>query len=212
MLRRIPCVKRQAFVAALHGRRPWNQCKLTGNVRQSPNVIWFHFLKFTWISHRIHLFLHFLQLRSELLYCLVVFFLIFALRFRLLVVLELSSLLPFRAYFGFEYFGELFLSYTILLVVELVLVQIQQIRIVRPVTPIFTPDRANPCFIPWIHHLHFFDPEHIFRWKIRTSSRLSFWIEFFETKNDCGWGKFVELQLWYLLSPLSNHRALRQRY
>ena len=36
--------------------------------------------------------------------------LIFALRLRQLVVLELPSFLPFRAYFGFEYFGELFLS------------------------------------------------------------------------------------------------------
>ena len=50
------------------------------------------------------------------------FLLIFAPRLHLFVVLALSSFLPFRAYFGFEYFGELFLLWTILLVVELVLV------------------------------------------------------------------------------------------
>ena len=41
-------------------------------------------------SFRIHLLLHFLQLGSELLYCLVNFFFIFALRPHLFVVLELS--------------------------------------------------------------------------------------------------------------------------
>ena len=45
----------QAFVAAQHRTRTWNRCWLTGNVRQSPTVIRFHFLKFTWIIHRIHL-------------------------------------------------------------------------------------------------------------------------------------------------------------
>ena len=43
----------------------------------------------------------------------------------------------FRAYFGFEYFGDFFLSLTILLVVELVLFLTPQIRIMRPVMPIF---------------------------------------------------------------------------
>ena len=36
------------------------------------------------------------------------FLLIFAVRVRQLVVLELSAFLPFRAYFGSEYLGELF--------------------------------------------------------------------------------------------------------
>ena len=43
-------------------------------------------------------------------------------------------------------------------------------------------------FIQWTDHLHFFDPEHSFRWKIRTSSNLSFLNSNFHTKNDCGWG------------------------
>ena len=60
-------------------------------------------------------------------------FLNFALRNRQLVVLELSSFLPFRAYFGFEYLGEPSPSKIILLVEELVLVEIQKIRVVRPV-------------------------------------------------------------------------------
>ena len=62
---------------------------------------------------------------------------IFVRRICQLVVLELSSLLPFRACFGFEYLGELFLSSIILLVDELVLVEIQYIRVERPVVPIF---------------------------------------------------------------------------
>ena len=60
----------------------------------------------------------------------------FALRLRQLVVLELSSFHPFRACFGFEYLRELFPSKTILLVAELVLVEIQCIRFVRPVITI----------------------------------------------------------------------------
>ena len=65
------------------------------------------------------------------------FLLSFALRLHPFVVLKLSSFLPFRAHFGFEYFGELFLSPTILLVDELVLVETQYIRVERPVSPIF---------------------------------------------------------------------------
>ena len=65
------------------------------------------------------------------------FLLIFAQRLRQLVVLELSSFLPFRAYFGSEYLGEPFPSLIFLLVDELVLVEIQHIRVVRPVKPIF---------------------------------------------------------------------------
>ena len=60
-----------------------------------------------------------------------------ALRLRQLVVLELSSFHPFSAYFGSEYLGELFPSEIILLVDVLVLVEIQHIRVVRPVIPIF---------------------------------------------------------------------------
>ena len=66
------------------------------------------------------------------------FLLISVLRIRQLVVLELSSFLPFRACFGFEYLGELFLSWTILLEAELVLFEIQCIRDGRPVIPILT--------------------------------------------------------------------------
>ena len=50
------------------------------------------------------------------------FLLIFALRLCQLVVLELSSFLPFRAYIGSEYLGESFPSWLVLLVDELVLV------------------------------------------------------------------------------------------
>ena len=78
-----------------------------------------------------------LQLKSELLYCLMIFLLIFALRPGQFVVLALSSCLPFRAYFGSAYLGELFPSEIILPVDELVLVEIQHIRVVRPVLPIF---------------------------------------------------------------------------
>ena len=46
-------------------------------------------------------------------------------RLRQLVVLELSSFLPLRACFGFEYLGEPFPSSKILLVDELVLFEIQ---------------------------------------------------------------------------------------
>ena len=63
--------------------------------------------------------------------------LIFALRHRELVVLELFSFLTFRARFGFEYLAEPFPSKIILLVDELVLVETQYIRVERPVTPIF---------------------------------------------------------------------------
>ena len=61
----------------------------------------------------------------------------FVVKLRQLVVLGLSSFLPFRAYFGSEYLEELFLSSLILLVNELVLVEVQCIRVVRPVLPIF---------------------------------------------------------------------------
>ena len=81
---------------------------LTGNVRQPSTVIWFHILKLSRSVHRIHLFLHLMQLGSDLLNCLVIFFLTFALRRHPLVFLGLSSFNPFRTYFGFEYFGELF--------------------------------------------------------------------------------------------------------
>ena len=63
--------------------------------------------------------------------------LIFALRLDQLVVLELSSFLLIRAYFGSEYLGEPFPSEIILLVDELVLIEIQYVRVVRPVLPIF---------------------------------------------------------------------------
>ena len=64
------------------------------------------------------------------------FLLIFALRIRQLEVLVLSSFLPVHEYFVFEYLGEVFLS-QIILVDELVLFDIQYIRGVRPVIPIF---------------------------------------------------------------------------
>ena len=41
-----------------------NHCWLNGNVRQSSTMIWFHFLRLTWIIHWIHLFLQILQLWS----------------------------------------------------------------------------------------------------------------------------------------------------
>ena len=65
------------------------------------------------------------------------FLLLFALRIHQLVVLELSSFLPFQTYFGSEYLGEPFPSQIILLVDERVLVEIQYIRAERPVIPIF---------------------------------------------------------------------------
>ena len=65
------------------------------------------------------------------------FLLFFALRLRRLVVLELSSFLPLRAYFGFDYLGEPFPSQIILLVAELALVEIQYICVLHPVIPIF---------------------------------------------------------------------------
>ena len=40
-------VKWHAVVAAHHGTRIWNRCWLTGNERQSPTVIRFHFSKFS---------------------------------------------------------------------------------------------------------------------------------------------------------------------
>ena len=84
---------------------------------------------------------------------------IFSLRLRQLMVLEISSFLPFRAYFGFEYLGELLLSQTILLVAELVPVEIQKIRVVHPVIPVFEHklvakltdtiiERSNLVFLP----------------------------------------------------------------
>ena len=63
--------------------------------------------------------------------------LFFALRLRQLLVLELFSFLPCRVCFGFEFLGEPFPSSIILLVDELVLVEIQYIRVVRPVASIF---------------------------------------------------------------------------
>ena len=54
-----------------------------------------------------------------------------------LVVLGLSSFLTFRANFGSEYLGEPFPSEIIPVVDELVLLEIQHNRIVRPVIPIF---------------------------------------------------------------------------
>ena len=62
---------------------------------------------------------------------------IFALRLRQHEVLELPSFLPFRDYFGFEFFGKSFPSWIILLVDQLVLVEIKYIRVERPVFPIF---------------------------------------------------------------------------
>ena len=56
---------------------------------------------------------------------------------RQLAVLELLSFLPVRACFGFECPGEPFPSSIILLVDQLVLFEIQFIRVVRPVIPIF---------------------------------------------------------------------------
>ena len=120
-----------------HGTRTWNHCKSTGNVRQSSTVICFHIIKISRIVQRIHWFLPLLQLRSEPLKCLVIFSQFFALRPDSLVVLALSSFLRFRTHFGSEYLGEPFPSEIILLVDELVLVEIRQIRVVRPVTPIF---------------------------------------------------------------------------
>ena len=106
--------KLQSFIAAEHGTRTWNACCLTGNVRQSPTMIWFHILRISRITHRIHLFLH-----------------LFAALGKWNVELSLdflrSSFLTFRAYFGFD-FGELSLSKMILLVVEIVLFEIQYIR------------------------------------------------------------------------------------
>ena len=65
------------------------------------------------------------------------FLFIVALRNHRLVVFELSSCLPFRACFGFEYLAEIFPSSIILPVDELDLIEIQQIRVVRPAIPIF---------------------------------------------------------------------------
>ena len=62
---------------------------------------------------------------------------IFELKLSQLAVLELSSLLPFRACLGFEYLEIRFLSQIILLVDELVLVKTPYIRVGRPVIPIF---------------------------------------------------------------------------
>ena len=58
-------------------------------------------------------------------------------RIRQLVVLQLSSFLPSRVYFAFEYLGELFPSLTILLVDEVVLFDIQFFGDGRPPIPIF---------------------------------------------------------------------------
>ena len=61
------------FVAAQHGTRTRNHDKLTGNARQSSTFILFHILKISRIIYRFHVFLHVLQLGSELLNCLVIF-------------------------------------------------------------------------------------------------------------------------------------------
>ena len=58
-------------------------------------------------------------------------------RLRQLAVLELSSFLPFRAYFGFENLGEPFPFETIPLAIEFVLDDFQQIRFVRSAVPCF---------------------------------------------------------------------------
>ena len=68
--RLIPCVKRQSFVAAEQSTRTRNHHRLTGNVRQSSTKIRFHILKISRSIHKIHLFMHLLQLGSELLCCL----------------------------------------------------------------------------------------------------------------------------------------------
>ena len=54
------------------------------------------------------------------------FLLIFELRPHLFVVLELSLFLTFRAFYGFEYFGEILPSSLNFLVDELVLVETQK--------------------------------------------------------------------------------------
>ena len=53
------------------------------------------------------------------------------------MVLEISSFLPLRAFCGSEYLGEQLFSQTIVLVAELVPVEIQKIRVVRPLVPVF---------------------------------------------------------------------------
>ena len=58
-----------AFVAAQHGTRSWNHCRVTGNVRQSPIPLREILPNHSWI----YLLLHLLPLGSELLYYLVVF-------------------------------------------------------------------------------------------------------------------------------------------
>ena len=65
------------------------------------------------------------------------FLLIFVMRIRQLVVLQLSSFLPSRVYFVFEYLGELFPSLTILLVDQFVLFDIQFCGDALPPIPIF---------------------------------------------------------------------------
>ena len=61
----------------------------------------------------------------------------FTLRIRQLAVLEPSSFIPFRAYFGPQYLEEPLTSQKILLVDQLVPVEIQHTRVVRLVLPIF---------------------------------------------------------------------------
>ena len=82
---------------------------LTGNVSQSSAVIRFHFLEFTWIFHRIHLFLHMLRLWSESLNCLVIFF--YLLHWNLFYSLFLSSL----DFSHFVHIGDLSISENLLL-------------------------------------------------------------------------------------------------
>ena len=105
-------------------------CNLTGDVRQSPTVLWFHILKISGIIHRIHLFLHILHLWCELVYCLVIFSHLLH-RLYLLDVLALSEFLHF-VHISDVSISEHFLSQTTHHVVELDLVLIQQIRNVRP--------------------------------------------------------------------------------
>ena len=63
--KRIPRIKRLAFVAAHHRAWTWITCWLTGNIRIFSTIVRFHFVTFSWI---IHLLLHFLHLWSEPLY------------------------------------------------------------------------------------------------------------------------------------------------
>ena len=134
--RQIPCVKGQEFVAAKHRSRTWNHCWLTGKVwkmfhynstllrgilqSHSNNSSFLIILVLVkWVSVSCH---DFLSTSVQ--------------RIRQLVVPELPSILPSRADFEFEFLEELFLSWLLLLVVELVLVEIQHIRDGRSPNPV----------------------------------------------------------------------------